>query len=407
MSDFCVRLLGSDADLREIGQISRLCANFLKVGEEYASTPSKWVYLYRDNPERSSFSSILVHTKINEILGHFGLFPLPLRVGNLVLKGAAVSNAVVAPEARSEKISFNGIPTFPILSLIDQCCSAALGKGIDAIIAFSSIPSMMWRVAGFETREIECGETIHLPFRNMIAFYAGNFYENRWPSNWRAWGYGVILSVFLKLGKIIRGPTFRSSDGLKYVVEEVEIFDAAFDSFTDEFVEENRELLTYDRSARYFNWRFASPKYRKFLILFENKIVGSCVLLASINEKKSQPSVLHDFILLQAHIRGVAGILKSLQERTRGGFIFTHYLSSDFSKKIMLEAVRSGYVRVPGIGTLIKTWRKNKTHSVPIEIHYRLRDDFKSKDQIESLLGGQFHFNPLFFVPCPYGSENR
>ncbi|MBS1963143.1 MAG: hypothetical protein JST04_13085 [Bdellovibrionales bacterium] len=334
-------------------------------------------------------------------MGHFGLFPIPLALGSQDIRGAGVSNAVIDPSVRNQKLPFQGVDTYSILPMIDQSGTAAFQAGIEVVLAFSSIPELIWRIAGFETLSLSFAETWHFSLAGLMRQYFRQFRRNALYSLPRAAGYAFGMAIMSILSG--RRPI---STKVPILLRNVDRFGTEFDELAEQFRLENVQTLTYARTSVAFNWRFASSRYGKFIVERDGKAIGAVVVLRADSRTRG-PARVHDLFLIERGQDALPGVLEALRREFKNGFVWEHFPKSGLAKRYYAVAARSGVVRRSGFKSFLPGRSNPDALTHPIDIFFKFGSAEAEATRTRAALESALHFSPLFYVPCPYPSDNR
>ena len=402
--DLTIRFLGKEDHLEQIFDLFR--TNSL-LGPNYASTRGVWQFQYEKNPRSKSWSTIYINQENNAILGHFGLLPFPLTIRSQRRTGAYVSSCVTAKESRKAFSPFSQTKkTFPVVSLIEQCCRAAFADSADLVFCFSIIPFSFWKMFKFHNLSLETRTVWFLSPRELYGQYVQEL-KSRIKNGWRKiFIKSYALSLTLLQGAWKTARKIRHSlcvnDGAKIDLEEFHEFDQSLGDLWAKFVCDNPDLITYDREIPYLNWRFNNSSYSRYKFFIKGRLIGYCIILKHETKSRAPLHEIYEFIVLNAYLKYIPVLLTKMAAKQNAKIEFKHFLSCPYSRKMFRESARYGYqlfLRIPEVV-------RNKPRKAIMQPSFNFRMNRESPfiQRHEEYLKNteNWFINPLFFVPRYY-----
>ncbi len=380
-------------------QVSHLLIRNGLNATKYAITPAAWRFQYIENPNRKSWVSILIDEELRSILGHIGLLPLPLIQNSQQFLAGGISNGVIDCTVRNKLMQHNNVKSFPIVPLIDKCCKNAFENEVKLIFAFSSIHSLIWKNLHFKLLDIQVDESWHLNFLDAYKTLVSKLkfvIENRWLS-YLIKSYAFFLALCSQVVKHVSlAKAVKSLINNKVQVVQFEYFDNSFEPLFKEFVCDHPNVIMYERSIAYLNWRYESASCLKYKFTYMGELIGYCVL-----RKDSLPGSnvhqMEDFMILKSRIDNVSPILAYLLTKENLSFKMQHFLSCNYSFMLFNEfRNHSDTVEVNPLRSLFCGEKKKISNP----FYYKLNDDIMSQETQNSFSDSKnWLIEPLFFTP--------
>ena len=371
--------------------IEAICAIFQEkemLTTNYANSRDIWDFQYVNNPEKRSWSTLIYDQEDNQILGHFGVIPFPVRMGTKIIEGGCVSGLAISKKAEGKSITQNGKPVFAVYSLIEQCCKKVFEDKIDLIFNYSRIAPAFWKGLQFKQLSFVRVETWHLLPSDLYKQYVGEL-QQRVNGYLKIFirPYAFALTVVQQILKCTRG--VNQSLGLSHVaVTEFKEFDRDIEQVVEAFDRENQDVTTFDRRTDFLNWRFHSNAFSKFKFIADGRLIGYCILFGSD---------MYDFIILKSYFFRIPEILNAVAVRST--FRFRHYLSCAYSRRVFVESAKQGYQMFFTFGEIIRN-KFNKEVREPA-FYYKTNTLSPLAGEIEQKLNMEegWLINPLFYGP--------
>jgi len=393
----CNTVMSSDMHIRplegsdDLAQIFELCKKNDMTTENYATNIEIWNFQYNKNPIKKSWNSIV--TENENILGHIGLYPLPLRGAKKKFLAGSISNGVLSKSIRNKLLPFKGKKTFSIIPLIDNCASTAFQEGADIVFAHSTIHSMIWKTLKYRKMDVTCKTTYHSGVKGLFLAYYSSLCKKR---KIFSGSLGVIYSAMLTSKSILpilinRGVHFLTRNIKSDIsIASFETFGVEFENLFNEFFDGNQDLVTYDRSIKYLNWKFSQSQFKKIMVTSHGKIIGYLVLQkidGSDNFKVIDYVILNEFIKKSAFIFNFLSYIEGIN------ISFTHFLSCGYSN-LIYEALNKQGVEL-NLRPLSKLLKNQKETKAPI--YYKSND--VGSNPVPSLDQYLWFISPIFFTP--------
>ncbi len=382
-----IRLLKKNDDLN---QIFELCKQNMMIGENYATTYDIWDFQYNKNPLNKSWNSVVEHEE--QILGHIGLYPLPLRGPQKFFLAGSISNGVLSESIRNKLLPFKDKKTFSIIPLIDNCASSAFGDGIDIVFVHSTIHPMIWKALKYKNIDVTCKTTYHTGLKGLYQKYHNLLCKKRVIFNGVL---GIIFSAILTLTRVLPMTVTRCSHFLTknsnrdISICKFDVFDNNFKCFFDQFNDANKTLVTYDRNIEYLNWKFSQTQFKKFKININNTLVGYLVLQK--NNETNDFDVI-DYIILNKHLNETQFIFNQLSLTEGMSISFTHFLSCEYSESIYNELNKQGITLSLNPAHMFS--KKQKITKAPI--YFKINNMTNSPIMLDER---SWFISPIFFTP--------
>jgi hypothetical protein len=403
--DLIIRSL-EELDDRE--QIFDLCKSNNLIASKYATNSKVWNFQYNSNPLSKSWNSVLIDKEDNRIHGHMGLIPQRIRAFSLDWLSASISNGVISSSVRNKLLPFNESKTFAITPLIDNCVKEAFKDKVDISFVYSSIHPMIWRTLKYKEIKVLQTTTIHSNIGYLFSKYYSFFKVTYKTSFIRyfAFFYSSLLlilnlniSFFKKISNISNFLNIR-----KLELEKINEYSLEFNSFIDQFYNNNSELITYKRSIDFLNWRFTSDQFLNYVCRVDNKIIGYIVLEKNGDNAIKREYKVLDCVILDEFLSYTSSIFNKLCRKEKLIIIYNHYLSCNYSTKLFKQTLKHGYRYSPNPFSLFNL--KNKKNKIASNLYFKINNSSTMSNEIKKLFNqNNWFLTPIFFTPT-YHDEN-
>jgi len=370
-----------------------LCKENSMTTANYASSKDIWDFQYNKNPIGKSWNAVIADDDL--ILGHIGLYPLPICTPSGQLLAGSISNGVLSKSIRNKMVAYKDKKTFAVVPLIDTCCNTAFGDGASIIFVHSSIHSLIWKTLKFTTIEMETTSTFHSGFKDLYLANSRLVAEKNIPFFKGVIGklYSVALTAIDAVPKLFNQVQYglRKINTVTKNISSFEYFDNDIDVFFKKFHLLNKDIITYKRDKIYLNWKFSQRRFKKFKICIDNEIIGYIVLEPNNNDEYK----VVDFLVLNQYLNETGNLLDYLVYTENLAFIFPHYLSSKYAKDIHTKSNKCGISL--SINPLSKFNKEKKCSMVPL--YYKLNDFNFSAEHASTFKTQSWFITPIFFTP--------
>jgi hypothetical protein len=280
-----------------------------------------WKWRYKKNPAGSPI--IWVAQVGDEIVGHYSIIPVIMKVGNAYVTGSFACHAATHRDYR-EKGVFS--------SVVNRCLQDAGEKAIPITYGFANT-GLGPTYERYERMGQICllGRMVKvLDWETLLAKYV----RNKFLSN---------AGAFV-LGKVCRIRSPRQS----LMVEAITHFDERVDAFWEQVSNDFRIIVRRDR--RYLNWRYAShPKneYAMFAAVKDGRILGYCVLSERGQWQNLKVGVIVDLLGFQDRHNAVGYLVDRAVEffEHRGVHMITCMLSQQHPYAPLFR--KAGFIPIP------------------------------------------------------------
>ena len=208
-----------------------------------------WKWRYERNPAGSPI--IWLAESNGKIVGHYGLTPRVMKIGNMYVRGSLAADAATHPDYRGRGV---------FSCLANKCLLDASARGITLTYGFANT-----RLAATYKRYEQIG---HISFMTRLIKVLN------WKSVLRTYlgkrPTEVAASDFLSFGS-------SSNDNL--TIERIARFDGAIDRLWAAVA--HRFTVVVRRDQTYLNWRYTnnpSEEYAIYAGIKDDRILGYCVL---------------------------------------------------------------------------------------------------------------------------------
>ena len=200
--------------------------------QEKPYTLERWRWRYESNPY--GFITTVAEAK-GQIVGHMGLFFLPIRIGRHVLMGAQASELAVHPNFRRQGM---------FLAIGKQMVRAAKEQNVRLIYGFPNEPAYRGHIqyGWFDVAKVP-----------VLGIFLDSYESTKQRTR-------KIPAHFLlrKLGRLVDRMYQYKRKKLKIAeiaVEKTSFFDTRFEAFWDDLTIKNANIRV-ERSSKYLNWRY-------------------------------------------------------------------------------------------------------------------------------------------------------
>lgn len=378
-------LVTRDLNLSDnIEHILLLCKENNMQSDNYATTKQVWDFQYRKNPIHKSWNAVIASNDL--ILGHIGLYPLPIKAFSQTLLGGAISNGVLSKTIRNKMLPYKGRKTFAVIPLIESCCKTAFDDDVNLIFVYSSIHSMIWKALKFTPIETNVKITFHSGIRDLYRTYKGLLYKSgKLSHKGIVVGYSTFLTFMHIISKLSNKILFSVKKNF-ITINGFETFDSELDVFFTKFHKKNVELITYQRKTDYLNWKFTQNKFKKFKIHYQSELVGYIVFES--NDDDNNLKVI-DFLILNEHINLINDVFDYLVNVKKMSFYFPHYLSCKYANNIFDNS------RKNSVFLNLNPFRKKISTKTKVPLYYKINSSKNTYD-FESQ---PWFITPVFFTP--------
>lgn len=377
----------------EISDIFEICKENKMLSSYYATSNEAWDFLYRNNPNKKSWNTILTDDK--KIFGHSGIHPFSLKVFSNKVFSGGLSNVVISKLVRKKMLPYKNKNTFPVIPLMDSCCQAAFRDNVQLIFAYTSIHPMIMKSLNFKTINLKKEITIHANLTNLYKFYFEQSYARYGKKKLRVfvrWD-ALLLMMINIIPKFYQKIIWRMErlNGRMKIVK-FDDFDFNFSELFAKFNTRNDKIITFDRSVEYLNWRFKGNNFLKYKIIFKEQLVGYLLLEKIESDKVEKYSVI-DYIILNEYLKSTNAIFNYLIFDKKITIIYEHYISCDYVKKIFKMLLK----HTVDLKSLLN-FKKNIGNIQPF--FYRINDvESLSVESLDMLEKSTWHISPIFFTP--------
>jgi predicted N-acetyltransferase YhbS len=223
-----------------------------RLGRSSAHALDYWIWKYKKNPAGSPI--IWVAENKNKIIGHYGMIPIKIKVGNSHMIGLIGCDAAVHPK-------YQGRGVFS--SVVNRCSLDAAENGIPLTYGFAQI-RLGPTYKRYERKGHICSMVYMCKALNWEPLL-NKYIHNRFLSRIAA----------TMLGKICRSKSAPNS----LRIERISRFDPRIDKFCETISKQFKIIVKRDQ--RYLNWRYVDDpryKYTIYTAMKDNRILGYCVL---------------------------------------------------------------------------------------------------------------------------------
>ncbi len=211
-----------------------------------------WKWKYRENPAGSPIIWLAEHD--SKIIGHYGIIPIKMKVGNMYVTGSFACNGATHPE-------YQGRGVFS--SIVNRCYFDAAENGIPLTYGFAMI---------------HLGPTYkRYEWRGHISFLVRVMKVLNWEP---LLGRHLHNKFLIRAGSCVMERVRRSrfEDG-NLEIERVDLFDERIDRLWERVSKDFKIIVVRDQT--YLNWRYVDQPENEYIILTAVKngeILGYCVL---------------------------------------------------------------------------------------------------------------------------------
>lgn len=297
---------------------------------KHLASKENWYWEYTECPEGHALIKVAEHR--GKIVGHYALFPLEMKCGDVILKGAKAEGSVVHPNYRGNvaKRFFPEEKDARIFNkLIKRTLNTAEEFHIDLIWGFPNEIALKPQVrAGYHHMRVPLCHMI-LPIDKDKSF---NFLLSPRIKN------KSLLYIASMLGKILYklSNLLRFSRKLKrnfeVTVEELSGLDEKMGEFWERYSQENK-CITIKRDKKYLMWRFVcNPVVQhKIFVSKREKMITGYIVVNIIKEGKYLKGNIVDILNLKQYKED----LELLIERAISFFKEKNvdFVMTEFSKK--------------------------------------------------------------------------
>ena len=218
-----------------------------------------WRWWYRNNPDGSSI--IWLAEQDGKIIGHYGMIPRTMKVGNAYVAGSFACDAATHPDYQGKGV---------FSSIVNKACLDATENHIAIGYGFADTSGRIYK--RYERMGHICSMV------RMIKVLEWEQPLERYVGKPLARGTAAAIRKIGAFRNSI-GKMSRSTYPTGLTIEKIRRFDEKIDTFWDE-ISPNFKIIAR-RDHRYLNWRYASHPEKKYTIykaVKEGAILGYCVL---------------------------------------------------------------------------------------------------------------------------------
>ena len=247
-------------------------------------TIAYWKWWYKQNPAGSPIIWLAEHD--NKIIGHYGIVPMKMKVGNTYLTGSVGCDAATHPQYQGK-----GIFSY----IINKCYQDAAENNIPLTYGFANI---------------HLGPTYkRYEWRGHISFITNMIKVLNWEPVLSRYIHYKFLARFAAyfLGKIYRSNSELNSD---LEIKRIRYFDERINIFWEDI--SNHFKIIVKRDQTFLNWRYVDHplnKYTIFIAVRNDRIFGYCVLREERKENLRRGQIV-DILGLQNHYNVIGYLIQ-------------------------------------------------------------------------------------------------
>lgn len=281
-----------------------------------------WKWWHKDNPAGSPIICLAEYN--NKIIGHYGIVPMKMKVGNTYLTGSVGCDAATHPEYQGK-----GIFSY----VINKCYQDAAENNIPLTYGLANI-NLGPTYKRYEWRG-------HICLRiNMIKVLNWEPLLSRYIHN----KFLIRVAAYF-LGKIYRS---NSEINIELEIKRIRYFDERFNIFWEDISKQFKIIVKRDQT--FLNWRYVDHpvnKYTIFMAVKDDSIFGYCILREERKENLRRGQIV-DILGLQNHYNVIGYLiqraLKHFKEKDID-YISCHMSEKNPYKEIFKKAGFTSYPR--------------------------------------------------------------
>lgn len=275
-----------------------------------------WKWWYKKNPAGSPIIWLAEHN--NMLIGHYGIIPIKMKVGNTYLTGSFSCDAATHPDYQGKGV---------FSSIVNK-------SRMDA--AENNIP-ITYGIAN-----INLGPTYkRYEWRGHICFIADMIKVLNWEPLLNRYIHNKFLSHFT--ARIIKKIRLSSYENKGIKTERISHFDERINKFWEESSKNFKIMVKRDQ--KHLNWRYVDHpenKYTFYIAVKKNRIIGYCVLL-----EHSRTGLIVDILSSEDHRNVISCLIQQAFEQFKEQDI--DLVSCQISEKNPYKEIfkKAGFITYP------------------------------------------------------------